>query len=48
MKCGYCGQEMQDTDSACPFCGTPAGALSPVERRGEETGDDKENENAGS
>lgn len=36
MKCGYCGQEMQDTDSACPFCGTPVGASSPVERRGDE------------
>ncbi len=46
MKCRYCGQEMQDADSACPFCGTPAGASSPVERRGEETGGNEPGEEA--
>ena len=33
MKCNYCGSEMQETDAVCPFCGTHAGAASPVERR---------------
>lgn len=33
MKCRYCGNEMQDSDMTCPFCGTPAGAASPVEQR---------------
>ena len=33
MKCNYCGSEMQETDAVCPFCGTHAGASSPVERR---------------
>ncbi len=25
MKCKYCGNELQEKEQKCPFCGTPAG-----------------------